>query len=174
MLGWAGAGQSEGTVVLFFLPHTDTAKQTTFCRKAFSRAVDGNKKDASVMWDGVDKGFKAIVGESVESGWTYRISFGSVTPIQDVELADPAKGLAWRLMSACCVEVGWEKLPDGHRLLPQVLGRITGGNAKSLIVINIDETNVLMGRDKGGDYLRSILSSICIFNQQKDGFVFLI
>jgi hypothetical protein len=74
--------------------------QTTFCRKAFSRAVDGSEQDKAVLWKGVDGGFQGIVQECVEWGRQYRISFGSMHLLQE-EPSDVAKSLAFRLMRAC-------------------------------------------------------------------------
>jgi hypothetical protein len=67
-----------------------------------------------------------------------------------------------------------ENQPAGHVLLPLVLSHLTGGDASSMVVINIDETNMLMGRSKGEEYLKSVVSCVCNFNQRSKGFVLLI
>lgn len=126
------------------------------------------------MWEGVDAGFRGIVQDCVDSGRQYRISFGSMHLLQE-ELVDVSKSLAFRLMRACDADPEWRKLPDGDVLLPQVIGYLTSHTKESLVVINLDETNVLMRHDDGERYLSYVLSVVREINRGRDvGFVYLI
>ena len=126
------------------------------------------------MWEGVDDGFQRIVQDCVEWGRQYRISFGSMHLLHH-ELGDPAKSLALRLMRACGADPAWDQLPEGRILLPQVVGHLTSYTKESLVVVNLDETNVLMRHDDGERYLSYVLSVVREINRGRDvGFVYLI
>ena len=171
--GGPGLGKVSIVAGVGFVSHTSLS-QTTFCRKAFSRAVDGNEQDKAVMWKGVDDEFRGIVQECVDSGRQYRISFGSMHLLHH-ELGDPAKSLALRLMRACGGDPEWRKLPDGDILLPRVVGRLTSSTKDSLVVVDLDETNVLMRHEDGERYLAYVLSAVREINCGRNvGFVFLI
>lgn len=157
--GGPGLGKvSIVTGVALFVSHTSLS-QTTFCRKAFSRAVDVNEQDKTIMWEGVDDEFRVIVQDCVDSGRQYRISFGE-DPFMVHEAKDPGKSFALRLMWLCGAKAKWEQLPEGRRILPQVIRHLTNSTKKSLIVVNLDETNKLMETQLGAEYLAHLLSAI--------------
>jgi hypothetical protein len=147
--------------------------QTTFAHKAFIRALDASDGEEATMWNGVNEGFKDIVRECVDSGRQYRISFESI-PFRDETTDDPAKTLVTQLLRACGVNAEWDELPTGRVLLPQVIKHLTDSKKESLVVINLDETNVLLANPKGVQYLKNMLLAVREVNRLQIGFVYII
>jgi hypothetical protein len=78
-------------------------------------------------------------------------------------------------MRTCGANPDWRTLPDGNILLPQVIGHLTSFTKESLVVVNLDETNVLMRTQGGEEYLTYVLGAVCEINRgQNVGFVYLI
>jgi hypothetical protein len=161
--------------------------QTTFCRKAFIRAIDGSDADKVIMWEGVEKKFQigqdpdsvednqfqTVVKDCVESGRQYRLSFGS-DPLEKFETSDPSKSLALRLMRLAGLEVKWDQLPEGRIILPQVISYLTDSTKEALLVVNLDETNKLMETKLGVAYLAYVMSAIrCCNRDKRIGFIYL-
>uniref|UniRef100_A0A7S2XUH1 Crinkler (CRN) family protein n=1 Tax=Attheya septentrionalis TaxID=420275 RepID=A0A7S2XUH1_9STRA len=148
--------------------------KTTFCRKAFTKAVDacpnGPTEANDCLWKGVDnkEDFYRVVKTCVVTGRQYRISFGGSRMIADAEFLAPDVSFASRLTS--CLTTKARAVPNLHNLLL----RLTGGVRSSLVVINFDETNMLLKHTKGTDYLLAVLAAVQAFNREHKGFVFCI
>ena len=140
--------------------------------------MDGSDEEKTIMWEGVDDDFQRTVRECVDSGRQYRISFGGPTPLHDAEAlpVNRVKSLAVRLVRAATGKflpvLNWAALPEGEALLQDVVKRLSGGQKNALIVLNLDETNVVMSSEEGKQYLRSVLAALTGVNQLKVGFVF--
>jgi hypothetical protein len=148
--------------------------KTTFCRKAFTRSIDGSYIDA--LWEGVKskETFFSVVKSSVNAGRQYRISLGGPGPMS-CELTDPAKSFSYRLLkcltkNAKMKDVTFEEAP----LLEDLLTSLTNSVKESLIVVNIDETNRIFEQKDGKSYLIKVLSAVEQFNTLQKGFVFCI
>lgn len=72
--------------------------KTTFCRKAFTTAVDASGTTKRELWNDVPEEtldlFLPVVTACVEAGRQYRISFSGLT---DDELRNATKSFAYRL-----------------------------------------------------------------------------
>lgn len=130
------------------------------------------------MWDGVDDEFRGIVEDCVESGRQYRISFGRPTPLQEAEKLQGNRLRSFTLRLAQVAsgmplpQLDWNKLPDGSTLLNDVVEKLSGGDPKTFLVLNLDETNVVMSSEEGIEYLKDVLAALMEVNQQRAGFVF--
>ena len=151
--------------------------KTTFCRKAFTRAVDACGTTKTELWKDVPEKaqdlFLPAVTACVGAGRQYRISFGGELGLTEDELKDPTKSFAYRLTNCLTKDkyVQFEKAPA----LEEFLLRLTKGKKESLVVVNFDETNRLLEyRSEGKEYLMKILSSVQAFNKKQVGFLFCI
>ena len=150
--------------------------KTTFCRKAFTRAVDDGEN--SNLWKNVPraKNFYKVVQSCVEAGRQYHVSFGGDGLLIGPERRSAEMSLAWRLTK---IVTGDQTLQfptkgDGLEQLNGVLLEITKGNPESLTVINFDETNMVMKTDQGEGYLMDVVAAVRHFNRQRKGFLFCI
>ena len=150
--------------------------KTTFCRKAFTKAIDSLPEACgNDLWKDVKKKdeFLPIVEACVLGGRQYRINFGGRVPDHQ-ELDDPERSFAYRLLG--CLTKGTEvpkvSLMDTPKLQDVLLG-LTKGSKDCLIVVNFDETNIMLKMGGAGNtYLMQILSAIQKFNDLQQGFVF--
>ena len=147
--------------------------KTTFCRKAFTRAADTKTTD-DPLWDDVPRKdrFFPVVKACVNGGRQYRITFGAETLATDNDYQAPYMSLAHRLTEIITKEA--HRFPDGrgYDQLYRVLCAITGGNPDAMVVINFDETNMVMAFDQGRNYLRQVLAAVQEFNRERKGFIF--
>jgi len=156
--------------------------KTTFCRKAFTKAIDApaEGEEAQIMWDGVPSDFKEVVECCVEQGRQYRISYASPA-VQPAEYQKEnwARSFAFRLgvvyaKSQKTFPLEWDKLPTGSLLVEAVIKQITGSKKEAMIVVNLDETNVLLSHTDGVQYLKGVLGVVKEFNRKGFGFVYVI
>jgi hypothetical protein len=153
--------------------------KTTFCRKAFTKAVDAIDEEKRVIWEGVDDtdgNFKEVVTKCVTDGRQFRISFGIDSPLgAELRFVHYANSLALRLLEAKTKNTRGDchLLPENDTLLKDVVSKISGGDGEALIVLNLDETNTLES-DISQEYLKGILAHIQKINKLKIGFVFVI
>ncbi len=163
--------------------------KTTFSRKAFTRAVDVDVagQEHTDIWHDVDKSFEEVVGKCVDNGRQFQISFGNAPPSTE-ELKDPVKSFALRLLYQHAKSGGGaigqyvdpnllEQMATGAVLLQEVVEYIVCGATDALVLINIDETNVLMRKLSGVDYLETVLAAVVSLNANHlngVGFLFIV
>ncbi len=161
--------------------------KTTFSRKAFTRAVDAAGQERTDIWGGVASSFEEVVRKCVENGLQYQISFGNAPPSTE-ELKDPVKSFALRLLHEHAKIGGgsmgqyvnlnvMEQMAAGEVLLEELVSYIVRGAMNSFVLINIDETNVLMRKEAGVDYLEAVLAAVVALNASHlpgVGFLFIV
>jgi hypothetical protein len=100
----------------------------------------------------------------VYTGRQYRISFGGNRMIAQTELEAPDQSFASRL-TRCLMN---KMVPTLDNLLLQ----LTKAKCQSLVVINFDETNMLLQHgDQGKQYLLAVLAAVQAFSNRRQGFV---
>ena len=119
--------------------------------------------------------FVPVVRSCVEKGRQYQISFGGNNLISQKELQDPTASFAYRLMG-CLTEGKGKYIPfEGAPKLNDLLMRLAKGKKTSLIIVNFDETNMLLKtKEEGMQYLLRVLAGILAFNKRQGGFIFCI
>lgn len=125
--------------------------------------------------------FFGVVKTCVEKGRQYRINYSNTQTLNDNDIENPAMSLARRIVKQCMkstkttTSIPLKGTGDGLDQLRSVISRITGGDLNALVVINIDETNILMKHSSGQDYLFNVLAAVSAINaERKSGFLFCI
>lgn len=147
--------------------------KTTFCRKAFLRAAEVEEENE--LWQGMNK-FRDVVIGAVNAGSLFQISYGR-QPVAESELKQATKSIALRILGAMRNEIMDENVLskfDATEILRAVLEHVGGGSKESFIVVNLDETNVVMDFDLGKQYFSWILTAFRTFNARGKGFVYCI